>query len=152
MDFCGTLVWVTDPAHSCFIQCLLKFNTVLSFLERRSDITMLLLCCCSVCKSCLTLCSPMDWSTLGSRVLHYPPEFAHTLVHWVSDAIQPSHPLSPPSNFHNNMLTSPNNLFCPKLRLFPLKQWMHIPACCMVLPPALQVQSHQELRPSPNRW
>ena len=30
-------------------------------------------------------------------VLHYLPEFAQTHVHWVSDAIQPSYPLSPPS-------------------------------------------------------
>ena len=29
-------------------------------------------------------------------VLHYLPEFAQTHVHWVSDAIQPSHPQSPP--------------------------------------------------------
>ena len=33
----------------------------------------------------------------GFPVLHYIPEFAYTHVHWVSDAIQPSHPLSPPS-------------------------------------------------------
>ena len=97
MDFYRLPVWVTDPAHSCFIQCLLKSNTVLSFLERRSDITMLLLWWWSACKSYLTLCNPMDWSTLGSPVLHYLPEFVHTLVHWVSDAIQLSHPLSPPS-------------------------------------------------------
>ena len=47
-------------------------------------------------QSCLTLCDPMDCSTLGFPVLHHPPEFAQTYVHWVSDAIQPSHPLSPP--------------------------------------------------------
>ena len=42
MDFHGTLVWATDPAHSCFIQCLLKLNTVLSFLGEG-----LILPCCS---------------------------------------------------------------------------------------------------------
>ena len=52
-------------------------------------------CCCSVAKSCLTLCDPMNWSTPGFPVLHYFPEFAHTHVHWVSDAIQPSYTLSP---------------------------------------------------------
>ena len=31
-------------------------------------------------------------------VLHYLPEFAQTHVRWVSDAIQPSHPLSPSSS------------------------------------------------------
>ena len=39
----------------------------------------------------------MDCSTPGFPVLQYLPEFAQTHVHWVSDAIQPSHPLSPPS-------------------------------------------------------
>ena len=54
-------------------------------------------CCCSVAKSCLTLCDPMDCSTPGFPVLHYLPEFAQTHVHWVCDSIQPSHPLSSPS-------------------------------------------------------
>ena len=49
--------------------------------------------CCSVAKSCLTLCDPMDCSTPGSPVLHYLPKLAQTHVHWVSDAIQPSHHL-----------------------------------------------------------
>ena len=53
--------------------------------------------CCSVAQSCLTLCNPMDCSTPGFPVLHYLPEFAQTDVHWVGDAIQPSHPLSAPS-------------------------------------------------------
>ena len=35
----------------------------------------------------------MDWNTLGSSVLHYLPELAQIHVHWVGDAIQPSHPL-----------------------------------------------------------
>ena len=52
--------------------------------------------CCSVAKSCLTLFSPMDCSMPGFPVLHYLSEVAQTHVHWVSDAIQPSHPLSPP--------------------------------------------------------
>ena len=55
------------------------------------------LCCCSVAKSCLTLCNPTDCSTPGFPVLHYLPEFAQTHVHWLSDAIQPPHPLSPTS-------------------------------------------------------
>ena len=40
---------------------------------------------------------PMDCSTPGSPVLHLLPELAQTHVHWVGGAIQPSHPLSPPS-------------------------------------------------------
>ena len=54
-------------------------------------------CCCLVPKSCLTLCDPMACGTPGIPVLYYIPEFTHTHVHWVSDAIQPSHPLPSPS-------------------------------------------------------
>ena len=52
---------------------------------------------CSVSKSCSTLCDPVNCSTPGFPVLHYLPQFIHTHVHWISDAIQPSHPLLPPS-------------------------------------------------------
>ena len=54
----------------------------------------------SVAQSCLTLCDPMDCSRPGFPVLHYLTGFAQAHVHWVDDAIQPSHPLlstSPPS-------------------------------------------------------
>ena len=51
----------------------------------------------SVAQSCLTLCDPMNRSTPGLPVHHQLPEFTHTHVHRVSDAIQPSHPLSSPS-------------------------------------------------------
>ena len=54
-------------------------------------------CCCSVTESCPTLCHPMDCSAPGFPVHHCLPEFAQTYVHWVSDAIQSSHPLSHPS-------------------------------------------------------
>ena len=57
------------------------------------------LCCCLVAKSHLTLCNPMDCSKPGFPVLHCLPEFAQTHVHWVSDAIQPSHLLLIPSPF-----------------------------------------------------
>ena len=52
-------------------------------------------CFFSVTKSCPILCDPMDCSTPGFLVLHRLPEFTQTHVHWISDAIQPSHPLSP---------------------------------------------------------
>ena len=51
----------------------------------------------SVAQSCLTLCDPMNRSTPGLPGHHQLPEFTQTHVHRVSDAIQPSHPLSPPS-------------------------------------------------------
>ena len=47
--------------------------------------------------SCPTLCNPMNHSTPGLPVHHRLLEFTQTHVHWVSDAIQPSHPLSSPS-------------------------------------------------------
>ena len=51
----------------------------------------------SVAQSCPTLCDPMNHSTPGLPVHHQLPEFTQTHVHQVSDAIQPSHPLSSPS-------------------------------------------------------
>ena len=57
----------------------------------------------SVAQLCLTLCDPMDCRTPGFPVLHELLEHAQIHIHWVGDAIQPSHPLSslllPPSIF-----------------------------------------------------
>ena len=52
----------------------------------------------SVAKSCPALSHSVDCSMPGFPVLHSVPEFAQTSVYWVSDAIQPSHPLSPHSS------------------------------------------------------
>ena len=51
----------------------------------------------SVAQSCPTLCDPVNHSTPGLPVHHQLQEFTQTHVHRVSDAIQPSHPLSSPS-------------------------------------------------------
>ena len=51
----------------------------------------------SVSQSCPTLCDPMNRSTPGLPLHHQLPEFTQTHVHRVSDAIQPSHLLLPPS-------------------------------------------------------
>ena len=51
----------------------------------------------SVAQLCPTLCDPKNRSTPGLPVHHQIPEFTQTHVHWVSDAIHPSHPLSSPS-------------------------------------------------------
>ena len=51
-------------------------------------------------QSCLTLCDHIDCRTPGFLVHHQLPELAQTHVHQVSDAIQPSHPLSFPSAFN----------------------------------------------------
>ena len=71
--------------------------------------------CCSIAKWFPPLCDPMDCSTSGSSVLHSLPEFVQTHVHWVSDAIQPSHPLPPPFPFAFNL--------SQRQGLFP---WVHI--------------------------
>ena len=59
------------------------------------------LCCTvqfsSVAQSCPTLCDPMNCSTPGLPVHHHLSEFTQTHVYRISDAIQPSHPLSSPS-------------------------------------------------------
>ena len=69
---------------------------------------------CSVTQLCPTLCTPVDWSTMGFPVLHYLPQFAQTHVHWIDDAIQPSHPLS--------CLTPPPLQSFPTSGSFPMSQ------------------------------
>ena len=63
----------------------------------------------SVTQSCPTLCDPMDCSTPGLPVHHQCLGFTQTHIHRVSDAIQPSHPLSSPS---------PPAWFFPSIRVF----------------------------------
>ena len=58
----------------------------------------------SVAQLCLTLRNPMNHSTPGLLVHHQLPEFTQTHVHRVSDAIQPSHPLS----FHSPPAPDPS--------------------------------------------
>ena len=60
-------------------------------------------CCCSVAKLCLTLCNTRDCSIPGFPVLHHLLEFVQTHVHWIGDAIQPSHPLLSSSPFAFNL-------------------------------------------------
>ena len=52
-------------------------------------------CCCSVAKSCLTVCDPVNCSTPGFPGLPSLLEFVQTHLHWIIDTIQPSHPLCP---------------------------------------------------------
>ena len=63
----------------------------------------------SVTQSHPTLCDPMNCSTQGLPVHHQLQDFTQTNVHWVSDAIQPSHPLLSPS--------LPTSIF-PSIRVF----------------------------------
>ena len=66
---------------------------------------------------CPTLCDPMGYSTPGFPILHYLPEFAQIHVHWVSDAIQPSHSLPP-------LLLLPS--IFPSIRVFSSELVVHI--------------------------
>ena len=52
-------------------------------------------CCCPAAYS--VLCDHMDCSAPGFHVLHHFPDYGQTPIHWVGDAIQPSHPLPSPS-------------------------------------------------------
>ena len=66
--------------------------------------------CCSVTPSYPTLCDLMDYSMPGFPVLHHLPELAQTHVHQVSDAIQPSRPLSSPAFVFPNIRAFSNEL------------------------------------------
>ena len=66
------------------------FSDLLLLLSRSDQIR-------SVAQSCPTLCDPMNCSTPGVPVHHQLPEFTQIHIHRVSDASQPSHPLSSPS-------------------------------------------------------
>ena len=71
--------------------------------ENQEELLVKICCYCSVAKSCPTLYDPMDCKMPGFPVLHCLPAFAQTHVHWISDAIQPSHPLSPSSPLAFNL-------------------------------------------------
>ena len=85
----------------------------------------------SVTQSCQTLCNPMNHSTPGLPVHHQVPEFTQSHVHWVGDAIQPSHPLSSLSPAPN---TSQHQSF-PVSQLFAWgSQSIGVSALASVLP------------------
>ena len=76
----------------------------------------------AVAQSCLTLCDPIDCSMPGFPVHHQLQELAQTHVHQVSDAFQPSHPLS-------SHLLLPSTF--PSIRVFSKESVLHIrwPKC-----------------------
>ena len=67
-----------------------------------------------------TLCNPLNCSTPGFPVHHQFPDLTKTPLHWVNDAIQPSHLLSSPS-------LPTFNLFSIRQSLF---QWVSFFASC----------------------
>ena len=84
--------------HSIYLSSVYMYNIRFTLLTSFKMYNMLLLSCFSVTQLCLTLCSPMDCCMPGFFDPHYLPEFVQTHVHWVGDAIQPSHLLLPPSS------------------------------------------------------
>ena len=88
----------SDFIHDCD-KCTAKVSSI-SYEEQLSQANLRSLSSDqirSVAQSCPTLCNPMNCSTPGLPVHHQLPEFTQTHGHQVSDAIQPSHPLSSPS-------------------------------------------------------
>jgi len=73
---------------------------------------------------CPTLCYLKDCRMAGFPVLKYILEFAQTQVHWVDDAIQPSHPLSPPcllpSIFPSIRVFSSESALCISATVLPV--------------------------------
>ena len=84
--------------------------------------------CCLFDMSCGTLCNPMDYSTSVFPILHYLPEFIQTHIHWVDDAIQPSHPLSSPSP-HTLNLSQHQSLFQNVSSLHQLAKVLELQLC-----------------------
>ena len=76
-----------DTQRNCFVQMIRSIGIIFYDTSQFG----------SVAQSCLTLCDPMNRSMPGLPVHHQLSEFTQTHVHWFSDAIQPSHPLSSPS-------------------------------------------------------
>ena len=96
-------LFCSSPSGDCLLHEVLNKGCLY-------DLNHLPLCCCfSVAKSGPTLGNPMNCSAPGFSDLYYLPEFTQAHVHWVSDAIQPSHPLSP--------LLLPPSIF-PSIRVF----------------------------------
>ena len=88
--------------------------------------------CCSGPQSCPTLCDPMDCSTPGFPVHHQLP-FIQTHVHWVGDAVQPSHPLSSPSPPTFN-LSQHQGLLSVRQQFASVGQRIGVSASASVLP------------------
>ena len=90
----------------------------------------------SVAQSCPTLCSPMDCSMPGLPVHRQLPELTQTHVHWVSDAIQQSHPLVP---FSSCLQSFPASGFFPMSQFFATGgQGIGVSASASVLPMNIQ--------------
>ena len=84
--------WILGKLHECNFQWFIILEI------HYTDPNLSLVSSVQFTQSYPTLCDLMKCSTPGFPVHHQLPELAQTYVHWVSDAIQPSHPLSSPSS------------------------------------------------------
>ena len=91
---CHSLLQGILPAQGLSVG-LLHYRWILYHLSHQGSPDFHSVQISSVAQSCPTLC--MDCSMPGLPVHHQLPELTQTHVHWVSDATQPSHPLSSPS-------------------------------------------------------
>ena len=91
----GWYKWGIEVFNSQWVLSYTPFRNV-SMCLQYLDIPMCVQCS-SATHSCQTLCNPMDCSMPGLPVIHQLPEFTQTHAHWVSDTIQPFHPLLSPS-------------------------------------------------------
>ena len=91
----GIIVHISIAVHKCvpFIISSLALGLLMFSIIQ----TVVIIQFSSVAQLCPTLCDPVNHSTPGLPVHHQLPEFTQTHVHWIGDAIQPSHPLSSPS-------------------------------------------------------
>ena len=112
--------------------CLSVFPSIRVFSNELTLQYMNIASVSSVAQSCPTLCDPMDCNTPGFPVYHQLLELTQTHVHRVSDAIQPSHPLSFPS-------PPAFNLSFPLSQLFTSGAWsIGVSASASVLPMNIQ--------------
>ena len=130
----AALVTFTSSPHGSDSQNLMRVKRSFPFLRP---------ICYSLAKSCPPLCNPMDCSMPGFHILHYLPEFAQIHVHWVGDAIQPSHLLSSPSPpaFNQGLKTPdafPASGSFPMSWLFPSGASIGASASASVLPMNIQ--------------
>ena len=93
IEFCLRLLFMISRYH---VMRLWKYNSFFTTLD-------FCCCCCSVTHSCPALCDPMDCSMPAFPIASHLLEFAQVHIHGISDAIQPSHPLTPSSNSALNL-------------------------------------------------
>ena len=108
-----TLLWLYKWSGWIWMKGLLKWMKARGFCSKVHNYLVVVIQSCP--ESCPTLCDPMDRSMPGFPVLHHLSQFAQTLVHWVGDAIQPPHPVSPlhlPSIFPSMRVFSTESAFC----------------------------------------